>query len=233
MIPLKEKITIAIDGYSSCGKSSYAKLIARELNYLYLDSGAMYRAVALYGLRKEWIKDKTIRDKELINSLGNVHINFVNKAGENTTYLNNENVEHLIRGGEVSAVVSGVSRIPEVRKHLVLIQQEMGMNKGIVMDGRDIGTVVFPDAEIKIFMKANVEVRAKRRFDELIEKGLEADLEAIRKNIEERDYLDIHRSVSPLRQADDAQVLDNSNMTFSDQMDWFRSLLLEKDLIMK
>lgn len=233
MILLKEKIIVAIDGYSSCGKSSYAKLIARELNYLYLDSGAMYRAVALYGIRKQWIRDNMISEKELANDLDNIRISFANVTGDHITYLNDENVEHFIRGAEVSSVVSAVSKIPSVRKHLVMIQQEMGINKGIVMDGRDIGTVVFPQAEIKIFMKADVKVRAKRRYDELIEKGIEADLEAIRKNIEERDHLDTHRSVSPLRQADDALVLDNSNMTFTDQMDWFNSILLEKNLIAK
>jgi CMP/dCMP kinase len=231
MICLRKKIIVAIDGYSSCGKSSYAKLIARELTYLYLDSGAMYRAVALYGLRKGLIQDNVILENDLINSLSNIRIRFVNEAGENTTYLNNENIERQIRGAEVTSKVSSVSKIPEIRKHLVILQQQMGKDKGIVMDGRDIGTVVFPHAEIKIFMKADAGIRAKRRYDELLEKGLDARLEEITRNILERDYQDMHRSISPLRQADDALILDNSNMTFGEQMDWFKSILKERDLI--
>lgn len=231
MIRLRKKIIIAIDGYSSCGKSSYAKLIAHELEYLYLDSGAMYRAVALFGLRKELIRGNEILESDLINSLSNIRIRFANETGGNTTYLNNENIERQIRGAEVSSIVSSVSKISAIRKHLVILQQQMGKDKGIVMDGRDIGTVVFPDAEIKIFMRANPEVRAKRRYDELKEKGMEANLEEIKNNIEERDYLDIHRNISPLRQADDALTLDNSNMTFTEQMDWFKSILIERDLI--
>ncbi len=231
MLHLGKKIIVAIDGYSSCGKSSYAKLIARELEYLYLDSGAMYRAVALFGLNNDLIRGNEINIKNLINELPNIRIGFKNERGENTTFLNNKNIEREIRGAEVSSVVSAVSQIPEIRKQLVFLQQEMGKNKGIVMDGRDIGTVVFPEAEVKIFMKANAEVRAKRRYNELIEKGIEANLHAIRKNIEERDYLDTHRKISPLLQAKDAWELDNSTMSFTEQMDWFVSILIEKGLL--
>lgn len=231
MIRLRKKIIVAIDGYSSCGKSSYAKLIARELDYLYLDSGAMYRAVALYGLRKGLIQDSMIYEEKLINEMKNIQISFKIEGGENTTFLNNENIERQIRDAEVSSVVSPVSKIAAIRKHLVTLQQEMGKNKGIVMDGRDIGTVVFPAAEIKIFMRADPEIRAKRRYDELVEKGMKANLDDVLKNIVDRDYQDSNRSISPLCQAEDALVLDNSNMTFADQMDWFKSILKEKDFI--
>jgi cytidylate kinase len=231
MITLRKKIIVAVDGYSSCGKSSFAKLIARVLDYLYLDSGAMYRAVTLYALRHGWINDKIINANMLIANLKHVTISFKINKGENQTYLNDEQVEQDIRGVEVSSVVSEISKIPEVRKHLVQLQQKIGKNKGIVMDGRDIGTVVFPAAEVKIFMTANAAVRAKRRYDELKAKGLGASIDEIAKNIGERDYQDIHRKVSPLVQAKDAVVLDNSTMTFEDQMTWFRQLLKQRNLI--
>jgi CMP/dCMP kinase len=231
MITLRKKIIVAIDGFSSCGKSSYAKLLARELGYLYLDSGAMYRMVALFALRSGWINEKFIHTEMLVSNLDRIQIAFKINQGENQAYLNNELVEPEIRGAEVSAVVSEVSKIPEIRKRLVHLQQSMGNEKGIVMDGRDIGTVVFPNAEIKIFMTANASVRAKRRYDELIAKGIPANLEEIAGNISERDHLDMHRGISPLVQAKDAVVLDNSDMSFADQMDWFRKLLIQKKLI--
>jgi CMP/dCMP kinase len=231
MLILKKKIIIAIDGYSSCGKSSFARLLAAELNYLYLDSGAMYRAVALYAWRSGWINEKGIDTDKLIADLDRLHIAFKSSGGENQTYLNNELVENEIRGVEVSTIVSEISKIPEVRKSLVQLQQKMGNERGIVMDGRDIGTVVFPDAEIKIFMTADATARAQRRFDELRTKGITASLEEITRNISERDYQDVHRTISPLTMAEDAVVLDNSKMNFDDQMEWFKQLLEQKNLI--
>jgi len=228
MVILKKKLIIAVDGHSSCGKSSFAKLIAKYLSYLYLDSGAMYRTVSLYALRNKLINESRINTVKLISNLGDIHISFKIINGENQTFLNDENIEKEIRGVEVSSVVSPISTIPEVRAHLVKLQQAMGKKKGIVMDGRDIGTTVFPDAEIKIYLKADTAVRARRRHDELKGKGIEASLEEIRKNILERDYLDSNREVSPLTQASDAVLLDNSSMTFEEQMEWFRELLIER-----
>jgi cytidylate kinase len=228
MVILTNKLIIAVDGYSSCGKSSFAKLIAQYLSYLYLDSGAMYRTVALFAIRNHLIKEFRIDIPALVRQLSHIHISFKTIDGEYYTFLNGENIEMEIRGVEVSSVVSEISKIPEVRAHLVQLQQAMGKDKGIVMDGRDIGTVVFPDAEIKIFMKADTAVRARRRYEELKAKGIEASLEEIRKNINERDYLDMNRKVSPLAQASDAVVLDNSNMSFEQQMEWFRKLLVER-----
>jgi cytidylate kinase len=231
MINLRNKIIIAIDGYSSCGKSSFARRIAKELNYLYLDSGAMYRTVALNAQRSGWINGKKIDFINLIDSLKDIKISFRNLEGENQAFLNDQNVEKEIRGVEVSAFVSEISKIPEVRKHLVLLQQELGKDKGIVMDGRDIGTVVFPKAEIKLFMTADPAVRAKRRYDELKTKGISASLEEITQNINERDFQDINRGISPLTKAIDAILLDNSYMNFEDQMKWFIKLLYNKDLV--
>lgn len=231
MIELKKKIVIAIDGFSSCGKSSFAKLIAKNLGYIYIDSGAMYRAVALYALRNNFIPEGQVQEENLIKHLSEIQVSFVNTPAGIITLLNGENIEIDIRGVEVSGVVSKVSKIKEVRQHLVNLQRKVGIDKGIVMDGRDIGTVVFPEAEIKIYMKADSAVRAKRRYDELVEKGIPASLESIIKNIEERDNQDIHREVSPLRQAKDALVLDNSYMTFDEQMDWFLDLLRTKELL--
>ena len=217
-----KKITIAIDGYSSCGKSTMAKDLAREIGYIYIDSGAMYRAVTLYCLDNGLFTDSGIREEELRNSLPDIRISFrLNPETQRpVTLLNGEEVEERIRTMEVSSHVSPVAALGFVREALVKQQQEMGRQKGIVMDGRDIGTVVFPDAELKIFVTASSQVRAQRRFDELKEKGMPADFDAILKNVEERDYIDSHRETSPLRKADDAITLDNSNMTISEQKAW-------------
>jgi cytidylate kinase len=231
MIHLKRKIVIAIDGFSSCGKSSFAKLLSKELNYIYIDSGAMYRAVALFALRSKLIADKVVAQNDLVERLSDIDIEFKKNPDGIITILNGEDIEQEIRGAAVSDVVSEISKIKEVRTLLVQIQKRMGLEKGIVMDGRDIGTVVFPKAELKIFMKAEVSVRAKRRFDELIEKGIPASLESITKNISERDNLDINREVSPLMQAEDALLLDNSYMTFAEQMTWFMTALKNKNLL--
>lgn len=214
-----KKITIAIDGYSSCGKSTIAKQAARMLGYSYVDSGAMYRAVALYFMRKDF-KDRD-NEEALLTLLKEIHIDFrvnaVNGASE--VYLNGVNAEHEIRNLEVSNNVSRVSAIPLVRKKLVAMQQEMGKSKGVVMDGRDIGTVVFPDAELKLFMTADPEVRAMRRYSELIKKGTLVTLDEVRNNIQERDYQDTHRTESPLTQAADARVLDNTALSPEEQLD--------------
>lgn len=211
------KITIAIDGHSSCGKSTMAKDLARKIGYIYVDTGAMYRAVTLYALRNGMLDDK----ESLEQALGDIKITFrLNEESRPETYLNGENVEREIRSIEVSNHVSPIATLPFVRKFLVAQQQAMGTEKGIVMDGRDIGTVVFPDAELKIFVTASAEVRAQRRYDELKAKGQEASYEEILKNVVERDYIDSHREVSPLRKADDAIELDNSLMTIAQQNEW-------------
>ena len=218
-----EKIIIAIDGFSSCGKSTMAKDLAHELGYIYVDTGAMYRCVALYALQhKLFLKDGEINIPELEAAMPNINISFkLNKeTGRPDTYLNNENVENKIRTMEVSSHVSSIAAIPFVREALVAQQQKMGKDKGIVMDGRDIGTVVFPNAELKIFVTASPEVRAQRRYDELMEKGMEADYNEILENVMRRDYLDSHRDVSPLRKADDAIELDNSNISIEEQKQW-------------
>lgn len=217
-----KKIIIAIDGFSSCGKSTVAKSLARLLGYAYIDSGAMYRAVTLYALRKGWIKNQIPDRKKIIAGLNDISISFrfIKETEKNTTFLNGENVEEQIRSLDVSNNVSPVSTIKEVRAGMVKFQRRMGEEKGIVMDGRDIGTVVFPQAELKIFMTASPEIRAKRRFDELAAKGQIASLKEIIKNIEERDLMDQARAESPLRKADDAIVLDNSNLTLEGQLDW-------------
>ena len=217
---------IAIDGYSSCGKSTFAKAIAREMDYLYIDSGAMYRAVTLFAIRNHYINREKTETGKLIDSLDSFEIDFKkSNNGQYETYLNGENIEDEIRGVEVSEFVSSVSTIKEVRSKLVLIQRSFARNKGVVMDGRDIGTTVFPGADLKIFMTAKPEIRAKRRYDELVAKGLTVEFHEIMKNIEERDILDSSRKVSPLRKADDAIVLDNSYMTPEEQMIWFRDLI--------
>ena len=227
---MNSKIIIAIDGYSSCGKSSFAKAIAREMEYIYIDSGAMYRAVTLYCLRTGLAGKDGISAKSIAASLGNININFVYNPdiGLYETYLNSENVESEIRGIEVSAFVSGISQIQEVRIRMVELQRQIGIFKGIVMDGRDIGTVVFPDAEIKIFMTATLEVRAKRRYDELVSKGMKVDFDEVRRNIVARDIADENRDISPLRRAEDAIVLDNSRMTIPEQMTWVMQLIQKK-----
>ena len=218
----KKKIVIAIDGHSSCGKSTMAKSLARTLGYIYIDSGAMYRAVTLFALRNGWINNRTPDIEKVISGLKNIKITFSwdNETEKNTTFLNGENVEDEIRQREVSQNVSPISTIGEVRQEMVKQQRENGKNKGIVMDGRDIGTVVFPDAELKIFMTASPEIRAQRRYDELKGKGMEADFDDILKNVEERDKIDSTRAVSPLKKADDALVLDNSHLTREEQLKW-------------
>jgi CMP/dCMP kinase len=229
---LNRKIVVAIDGFSSCGKSTYAKLIAKELNYIFIDTGAMYRSVSFYALRNKLVNDRNIQISQLIEKLNEVKISFKYASdGKICTFLNNENVEEAIRGVEVSQLVSEISKIKEVRIHLVALQQEMGKEKGIVMDGRDIGTVVFPDAELKLFMTASTLVRAQRRYDELTAKGLTVSFHEIQANIEERDYMDINREESPLKKAEDAIELDNSNMTIEEQMEWFKKLLEKKKLL--
>ena len=222
-----KKITIAIDGYSSCGKSTMAKDLAREIGYIYVDTGAMYRAVTLFALRDDLFDEEgTINADSLKEKMNGIRISFkFNEAtGRPDTYLNGTLVEKEIRTMDVSEHVSPIAALPFVREALVAQQQAMGKEKGIVMDGRDIGTVVFPDAELKIFVTASADVRAQRRYDELKAKGMEADYEEILKNVQERDYIDSHRATSPLRKADDAIVLDNSHMTIAEQKDW----LMEK-----
>lgn len=216
------KITIAIDGHSSCGKSTMAKDLAREVGYIYVDTGAMYRSVTLFALRNGmFAEDGTVKTEELRARLDEIEVSFVlNAEGRPEACLCGENVEQEIRQMEVSSHVSPIAAIPFVREKLVRMQQQMGKDKGVVMDGRDIGTVVFPDAELKIFVTASAEVRAQRRYDELKGKGAEADYEEILKNVQERDYIDSHREVSPLKQADDAILLDNSNMTIAQQKQW-------------
>ncbi len=218
----QKRIVIAIDGHSSCGKSTMAKTLARMLGYIYIDSGAMYRAVTLFSLRNGWIKNGVPDVEKIIGGLKNIMITFEwNKETEkNTTFLNGENIEDEIRKLEVSQNVSPISTIAEVRHEMVRQQRENGKNKGIVMDGRDIGTVVFPDAELKIFMTASPEIRAQRRFLELKEKGQEVNFDDILANVEERDKIDSTREVSPLKKADDALVLDNSNLTRKEQLKW-------------
>ena len=218
-----KKITIAIDGHSSCGKSTMAKDLAREVGYIYVDTGAMYRSVTLFALRKGLFReDGSVDTATLEAEMPNIHISFELNAetGRPDAYLNGECVEQQIRSLEVSNHVSPIAAIPFVRTAMVAQQQQMGKDKGVVMDGRDIGTVVFPDAELKIFVTASAQVRAQRRYDELKAKGMPADFDDILKNVEERDYIDSHREVSPLRQADDAILLDNSNMTIAEQKRW-------------
>ena len=222
-----KKIIIAIDGFSSCGKSTMAKDLAREIGYVYVDTGAMYRAVTLYALRNNLFNsDNTVKVDELEQQMKNITISFKfnNETGRPDTYLNGELVEKEIRSLEVSSHVSPIAAVPFVRTAMVAQQQRMGESKGIVMDGRDIGTTVFPQAELKIFVTASAEVRAQRRYDELQAKGMPADYADILKNVEERDYIDSHREVSPLCKADDAIELDNSHMTIPEQKAW----LMEK-----
>ena len=219
-----KKITIAIDGYSSCGKSTMAKDLAREVGYIYIDSGAMYRAVTLYCLENQLFTAEGIDTARLEANMPDIHISFqLNpETGRPMTYLNGVNVEDRIRTMEVSNRVSPVAALPFVREALVKLQQDMGKEKGIVMDGRDIGTTVFPEAELKIFVTASAEVRAQRRYDELKAKGQEASFEEILANVKERDYIDQNREVSPLRKADDAILLDNSHLTIEEQKQWLK-----------
>lgn len=217
-----KKITIAIDGFSSCGKSTMAKDLAREVGYIYIDSGAMYRAVTLYSIENGIFNGDVIDTERLKQEIKNIRISFkMNpKSGRPDTYLNDVNVEDKIRTMEVSSKVSPISALDFVREEMVAQQQSMGKEKGIVMDGRDIGTTVFPDAELKIFVTATPEIRAQRRFDELKAKGQEASFDEILENVKQRDYIDQHRDVSPLRQADDALLLDNTDLTIEQQKEW-------------
>ena len=226
-----KKITIAIDGFSSCGKSTMAKDVAKEIGYIYVDTGAMYRSVTLYAMHHGMFgADNSIDTAALEKAMPQIKISFRLNAetGRPDTYLNGQLVEKDIRTMEVSSRVSPIAALPFVRKALVEQQQAMGKEKGIVMDGRDIGTVVFPDAELKVFVTASAEVRAQRRFNELKAKGMPADLQNILKNVQERDYIDSHREVSPLRKADDAVELDNSNMTIAEQKQWLRNIFEER-----
>ena len=216
------KITIAIDGHSSCGKSTMAKDLAREIGYVYIDTGAMYRAVTLFCLQNGFIKDETIDIDELKKHMNDISITFqLNPTtGKPDTYLNGICVENKIRTLEVSSKVSYVAALDFVREAMVDLQRLMGEAKGVIMDGRDIGTVVFPNAELKVFVTASDEIRAQRRYDELIAKGEKCNLEEILANIRERDRIDSTRAVSPLRKADDAIILDNSHMTIPEQKAW-------------
>lgn len=226
-----KKITIAIDGYSSCGKSTMAKDLAQEIGYIYVDTGAMYRSVTLYALRSGLFRtDGSVKEDELEARMNDIRITFMlnEKNGRPDTYLNGELVEKDIRTMEVSSRVSVIAALPFVRSALVDQQRRMGSEKGIIMDGRDIGTTVFPDAELKVFVTASVAVRAQRRFDELKAKGIEADYDSILKNVEQRDYIDSHRTVSPLRKTDDAIELDNSSMTIAEQKAWLRQKYEER-----
>lgn len=225
-----KKITIAIDGLSSCGKSTMAKELAKAIGYIYVDTGAMYRAVTLFALRHGIFNaDGSVQLEKLKEMMPQIGISFKlnNVTGRPETYLNSENVEQEIRSMEVSAHVSPIAAIDFVRTALVAQQQQMGKEKGIVMDGRDIGTVVFPDAELKIYVTADAEVRAQRRFEELKEKGQPADFNTILKNVQERDYIDSHREVSPLRKADNALKLDNSHLTIAQQNAWLKEHYLQ------
>ena len=226
-----KQITIAIDGHSSCGKSTMAKELARRVGYIYVDTGAMYRSVTLYALRNQLFReDGTILTDQLEAQMPQIHITFQLNAetGRPDTYLNGECVEQQIRSLEVSNHVSPIAALPFVRTAMVAQQQLMGQGGGVVMDGRDIGTVVFPHAELKVFVTASAEVRAQRRYDELQQKGMPADYADILKNVQERDYIDSHREVSPLRQADDALLLDNSHMTIAEQNEWLMKRFEER-----
>ena len=224
----QKDMIIAIDGYSSCGKSTFAKKIAEVLDYLYIDSGAMYRAVTLYALRNGIITDTVLNRDLLIQELPKMQISFLVDKGHSKTVLNGKIVENEIRTILVSEFVSQVSALEEVRLKMVEIQRKLGENRRIVMDGRDIGTVVFPNADLKIFMTASPEIRAQRRYKELVEKGEKINFEEIEKNIQYRDQYDTTREISPLRKADDAVVLDNSHLTVEEQMEWVMDIINKK-----
>jgi len=227
---MSKKITIAIDGFSSTGKSTIAKQLAKKLEYVYVDTGAMYRAVTLFAMQKNYITSDKFEVEKLINDLSNINLEFKFNTllGFAEMFLNNENVEKQIRTIEVSKCVSPVAAIAEVRKKLVAIQQEMGKNKGIVMDGRDIGTVVFPDAELKLFMTASADKRAKRRYKELLERGDDVNYREVLLNVQERDRIDSNRVESPLKKADDAVELDNSDMGLEEQFERIIRLVNDK-----
>ena len=222
---MKKKIIVAIDGHSSCGKSTMAKDLAREVGYIYVDTGAMYRTVTLYALRHGMFQsDGTVNEEALREAMPTVQVSFVIDPATQLPHacLNGEDVENDIRGMEVSSHVSPIAALPFVREAMTRQQQLMGQAKGIVMDGRDIGTVVFPQAELKVFVTASAEVRAQRRYDELTAKGKTVNYEETLQNVTERDYIDSHRSVAPLRQAPDALLLDNSHLTIAEQKAWLR-----------
>jgi len=225
-----QKIIVAIDGYSSCGKSTMAKALARYAGYKYVDTGAMYRAVALAALRAGIMTAESIDEQRLQTLIETVNVDFRLVDGAQHTCLNGEDVEPLIRTLEVGNGASRVSTIGFVRRRLVELQQQMGVEKGIVMDGRDIGTVVFPEAELKIFVTARAEVRARRRYDELKNKGQEMPYDDVLRDVEDRDYRDTHRAESPLRQADDALLFDNSDMTLDEQFNELKKIF-EKSLV--
>lgn len=223
---IKKQITIAIDGYSACGKSTLAKDLAKKLSFIFIDSGAMYRGVALYCLQNNLFDaDGNPKQVDIIHALKNITLSFQLINDNNCLLLNGKNVEELIRGGEVAAVVSKVARIKEVRMKLVMEQQKMGANGGIVMEGRDIGSVVFPKAELKLFITASQEIRTQRRYLELKSKGIEAKIETISSNLAERDLMDSSRKESPLIQVADAIVLDNSKLTREEQLDFVLDLV--------
>jgi len=224
-----KKIIVAIDGFSSCGKSTMAKELAREVGYIYVDSGAMYRAVSLYCIQNGLISETEINENELIKEINSILIEFkANAEGKSETYLNGQNVENLIRSLEVANGASRVSTLGFVRSELVRQQQLMGEKKGVVMDGRDIGTVVFPGAELKIFVTASPEIRAQRRLDEMLAKGEEANFEDVLSNVKERDDRDQNRTESPLRKANDAVVIDNSHLTREEQSLLLKTLFIDK-----
>ncbi len=227
---MEKRLIIAIDGYSSCGKSTFARLIAKELNYIFIDSGAMYRAVTLFCMRKNYINYRSLNTSAILSEINNIRIDFVFNPdlNEYETFLNSENVEKEIRGMEVTAHVSKISQIHEVRERMVELQRQISVSEGIVMDGRDIGTVVFPHADIKIFMTASLDIRAKRRHSELKNKGVNIDFDEIKRSIIARDIADENRDISPLKRADDAIVLDNSRMTVDEQMLWIKQIINNK-----
>jgi len=224
-----KKIIVAIDGFSSCGKSTMAKKLSREVGYIYVDSGAMYRAVYLFCIQNGWISETEINAKELEKNIESIRIEFkTNTEGKSETYLNGKNVEKEIRTLEVANGASRVSTLGFVRRELVRQQQLMGLEKGIVMDGRDIGTVVFPTAELKIFLTASPEIRAQRRLDEMALKGEKADFEEVLDNVKERDERDQNRTESPLRKAEDAIIIDNSYLSLEEQQQILRTLFIER-----
>ena len=229
------KITVAIDGYSSCGKSTLAKALAQKLNYSYIDTGAMYRAVTLYGLRNDIIKNSVVDKKKLLECLNDIEVSFTYNTVTKTSevFLNGEHVEKEIRSMQVANNVSAISSIKEVREKMVILQREMGKNKGVIMDGRDIGTHVFPNAELKLFMTADNDVRTQRRLDELSSKGEHHTFEDVKRNLEKRDHDDTTRKENPLIKADDAVILDNTKLNKEEQLNFvlklINDLLLTKD----
>lgn len=224
-----KKISVAIDGHSSCGKSTLAKQIAKHFNYIYLDTGAMYRAVTLFAINQNIINKDDFDKDALIEKLPEINIEFkADEKGKVNTYLNNQNVEEAIRTMRVSSFVSPIATVKEVREKMVELQQKMGSKGGVVMDGRDIGTVVLPKAELKVFMTAKDEIRAQRRFDELKEKGIDDTFENVLQNLKERDYIDSTREESPLLKAEDALVLDNSDLSRDEQLEILKSWVEER-----